>query len=220
MVEDSTLILGLFNLNSPQFTIFLRFTTMTTVFIYQPTTGDRVFASRPNQFVRVVEWQNGCRHVTGGVHFSWQTATAGRHWRGPAVAMATAIVAAVGGVAWDENGVVHLVVPHTSAYLAWDWMCDTATAAIGDDAAPPDSHDKSNIVRLIVEGVASFASGQLDGTPEQCTDVVDIPVNCALPTYCPLICHSDGKVPEGFFYAKGDPWIPVTVFCGGVPVST
>jgi len=185
---------------------------MATVFIYQPTTGDRVFHCRPSDCIRVVVWQNGCRHVTGGVHFSWQTANPRQHWRGAAVTMARAIVEAVGGVAWDENGVIHLVVPHTRAYLAWDWMCDTATAEIGDDAQL-DANDKTNIVRMIVEGVAGFTSGRLDDTPEQCTAVEDISVDCELPSYCPSE-YSDEANDEGYYSKKGAPWTPVSIYGG------
>jgi hypothetical protein len=87
-------------------------------FVYCPKSGDRVFAEKPHTTISILRWSNRCRHVIGGCHLSYAAANAGSWWRTQAVRLATAIVDSVGGIAWDEQGTVHLIVPAPSAYQA------------------------------------------------------------------------------------------------------
>jgi len=88
---------------------------MSTTFVYCPRSGDRIFAALAVNGVVLIRWPNGCSHVVGGTHLSWGTAAPGEHWRDLARAIATRLVETFGGVAWDEQGAVHMVVPpHTS----------------------------------------------------------------------------------------------------------
>lgn len=80
-------------------------------FIYRPKSGDRVFAHQAHETIVVVEWANGCRHVIGGTLLRYSTAVPGRWWRADAKVVATQVVASVGGIAWDDQGEVSLIVP-------------------------------------------------------------------------------------------------------------
>lgn len=80
-------------------------------FIYRPRAGDRVFAYQAHETIVVVSWVNGCRHVIGGTLLRYSTAVPGRWWRSSATMVATQVVASVGGIAWDDQGEVSLVVP-------------------------------------------------------------------------------------------------------------
>lgn len=88
-----------------------------TCFVYCPKSGDRLFAQNTSQntYVAVVVWGNGCRHVFGGHHLSYTTATPGRYWRLEAHRMASMLVARYGGIAWDAQGEVNIVVPLQNA---------------------------------------------------------------------------------------------------------
>jgi hypothetical protein len=87
---------------------------MNTTFIYRPTTGDRVFVEVFTPHLRIVKWSNGCRHVQGGVRLSW-VATTRPYWRQDGKALLAHAVSATGGIAWDEQGVLHVVVPTYAA---------------------------------------------------------------------------------------------------------
>ncbi len=95
-------------------------------FIYQPKSGDRVFAQNEGNTIQVVRWSNGCRHVYGGIMFEFNAASQGLYWRGQAVRMATMLVAKVGGIAWDTQGVISVVVPHQHAKMVLMWMSAAA----------------------------------------------------------------------------------------------
>jgi hypothetical protein len=82
-----------------------------SVFVYRPCSGDRVFAERPTPEVAVVRHANGCRHILGGYHINWRTAEPGVWWRDLARIFARQAVHMLGGIAWDEQGEVNLVVP-------------------------------------------------------------------------------------------------------------
>lgn len=89
-----------------------------THFIYCPKSGDRVFAVTQSSEIAVVCHGNGSRTVVGGCCLSWQTAMPGKHWRAAARQMAKAIVEGCGGIAWDEQGVVSIIVPAGAARRA------------------------------------------------------------------------------------------------------
>jgi hypothetical protein len=108
---------------------------MTTTFIYAPRSGDRVFAARPadDGIPAIVTWPgNGCRHLIGGVHLAYEASAPRRHWRDAARRMASLIIDAVGGVAWDDRGTIHVAVPRESAGSADRWMRAARAAALGD----------------------------------------------------------------------------------------
>jgi len=85
---------------------------MTAHFIYHPRSGDRVFAHKTAHGIFVVKYDNGCRHVVGGVHVA--LCAGDRHtgaWRTDARALARATVDVAGGIAWDDRGDIHFIAP-------------------------------------------------------------------------------------------------------------
>jgi hypothetical protein len=105
------------------------------IFVYAPRSGDRVIAARPadDGLPAIIAWPgNGSRHVIGGVHLAYEASAPRRHWRDAARRMASIIVDQVGGVAWDDRGTIHLVVPRASAGTTDRWMRATRAAALGD----------------------------------------------------------------------------------------
>jgi hypothetical protein len=125
-----------------------------SVFIYQPRSGSRVFASQIAATIGVVRWSNGCRHVLGGLHLEWSSAVPRQHWRTPGRALATSVVQAVGGIAWDEQGLLHLIVPRRSTFRAWELM-----NALGAQHGSLAGND--NAVRLVAEGAARLSGPDL-----------------------------------------------------------
>lgn len=141
------------------------------VFIYCPKSGDRVLrehgasatAHKAHPDLAVIRWQNGSRHVIGGVHLIYEASQSGRWWRTAARTMATALIHVAGGIAWDEQGAIHLVVPVPSAYRV-DEMMDAARAAdlgpcrIRQDGVHGDSPTPEEVARnqaaLILCGAA------------------------------------------------------------------
>lgn len=172
-------------------------------FIYCPKSGSRIIAAMPNECIRVTRWQNGCQHVDGGVLLAWYTSEPGQHWRANARCMASQIVRSVGGVAWDEQGTVCLVVPHRNAVEARDLMADTAIAAGLPDVLNED--DRRNNARLVLAGCLGFRPGSLTETVRQ--PVGNVTVDWPLPEYWE-------KDPEGNKIAR---WTPVTVDGGAEP---
>lgn len=124
-------------------------TNMTTTFIYNPKSGDRVFAEKNDGQIHVVRWANGSRHVVNGVHLSWNAATPGpgHYWRGPARRMLGILVNQYGGIAWDEQGTIQAVVPVNLGKLVVDWMSNAAQVL-----GVKDSDLHQNWTRLLLAG--------------------------------------------------------------------
>lgn len=127
-------------------------------FIYTPRSHDRVFAESARAGIAVVRWANRSRHVVGGVLLYYPAACPGAWWRTRARDTATAIVRAVGGVAWDENGAIRLIVPVGCAGFADRLMraarggaLRTSAKSYGDDAVY-GSDDAHNEAAVLVEG--------------------------------------------------------------------
>lgn len=120
--------------------------TLGPTFIYCPRSGDRVFAENPCSAVVVVKWSNGCRHVLGGIALSYWTAEPGNHWRNEARIAAASLIAACGGIAWDDQGSISLVVPR-AAGVQVDGLMKKIAASAGK-SVPADQ----NIPALILEG--------------------------------------------------------------------
>lgn len=97
-------------------------------FIYRPRSGDRVFAVKTHEEIASVEWRNGSRHVAGGCHLWWTASCPGAWWRSDAVTMAAAIVRRYGGIGWDDQGTVCLIVPVRAAVQAAKLMEAVAPA--------------------------------------------------------------------------------------------
>jgi hypothetical protein len=104
------------------------------VFIYCPRSGDRVIAARPaaDGIPAIIGWGNECRHVVGGIHLVYEASAPRRHWRDAARQMASLIIDAAGGIAWDDRGTIHVAVPRESAGSADRWMRATRAAALGE----------------------------------------------------------------------------------------
>lgn len=121
-----------------------------TTFIYCPRSGDRIFAAIPTGDIVLLRWGNGCTHVIGGTHLSWSTAAPRQHWRLVARALATRIVESFGGVAWDENGCINLIVPSETSGTT-EWLMRAARArTIG--CTWDESDDGRNQVACIIAG--------------------------------------------------------------------
>jgi hypothetical protein len=134
--------------------------TTNPVFIYRPRSGDRVFAARaPEDAIpAIVTWPgNGCRHVVGGVHLVYEAAESRRWWWDCARRMAGLIVDAVGGVAWDDQGTIHLAVPWLSAAEADRWMLAARAASLHDfRASPRISRELVNAASLALVGMSDI----------------------------------------------------------------
>jgi hypothetical protein len=125
------------------------------VFIYCPRSGDRVIAARPadDGLPAIATWQNGCRHVIGGVHLVYEAAAPRRHWRAAARRMAEIIIDAVGGVSWDDRGTIHLCVPVSAAATADRWMRAAGMAAL-DTLYADIEPERRNQAALALVGAA------------------------------------------------------------------
>jgi hypothetical protein len=114
---------------------------MKPVFVYCPRAGTRVFAARASAdgLPTIITWRgNGSSHIVGGVHLAYEAAEARRWWRDSARRMAGLIVDAVGGVAWDDQGTIHLAVPWLSAAEADRLMRAARAAALHDSPVGPE----------------------------------------------------------------------------------
>lgn len=89
-------------------------------YIYAPTTGDRVFACDTTRGgLVVVRYRNGSRHVLGsGVEVSAHCSSPGHWCRTDARRAVSQIVSRYGGIGWDAQGTVHVLVPPHAAGLA------------------------------------------------------------------------------------------------------
>lgn len=127
---------------------------MTNVtFVYQPQSGDRVVAEHLGDTpeIGVIAWPNGCRHVVGGGHLSW--AAASRAWRAAASAVLSSFVEAAGGVAWDDRGELHAVIPAAHAWALHQWM-ESVWARVCAHRRPDDREQREVEAQLIVAGCA------------------------------------------------------------------
>ena len=77
--------------------------TSKPMFVYRPRSRDRVFAENPNDDIVIVTWANGCRHIIGGVHFSFETAEQKKYWRSEARIAAKLLIETCGGIAWTSK---------------------------------------------------------------------------------------------------------------------
>ena len=125
-------------------------------FIYWPKSGGRVFAQNPTDEVGVVEWYNGCRHVVGGVLLEYATAQPCMWWRDTARRIAGQIVALAGGVAWDEQGTIMLIVPCSAAAKADQVMKSVREVSVG---VAPAEEMRANAMRLLAAGAYQLGFG-------------------------------------------------------------
>jgi hypothetical protein len=129
------------------------------VFIYCPRSGDRVIAARPaaDGIPAIIGWGNECRHVVGGIHLVYEASAPRRHWRDAARQMASLIIDAAGGIAWDERGTIHLCVPWLSAAEADRWMWAARAASLHDfPASPRISRELVNAASLALVGMGDI----------------------------------------------------------------
>jgi len=82
---------------------------MTTRFIYKPTSGSRVFAHTWSPEIMVFEWRNGSKHVVGGTYLVLRPDGSGLS-REIARRLAGDTVNLHGGLAWDEQGSVQVIL--------------------------------------------------------------------------------------------------------------
>ena len=126
------------------------------MFVYRPTTGDRVFAELPSEWIKIVKWRNGCRHVIGGTHLVFDAAMSRQYWRGIARRLAAAIVTSKSGVAWDEQGTINLIVPVHEAFRAHELMCVEAAKHVRGRVTTD-----ANVAALVSSGAAAFDADSL-----------------------------------------------------------
>lgn len=124
-----------------------------TQFIYQPTTGSRIFAESPTPFILKFRWRNGSCHVVGGVHLVLRPGGS-RTGRGVATALVTQVVQKHGGVGWDEQGCIEAIVPPRAA-LALDRLCRSLEAAGGLLGQKLDLADLA--AQMFIQGLATVA---------------------------------------------------------------
>lgn len=128
-------------------------TSPNVTFVYCPRSGDRVFAEKIlSQEVQVVKWPNNSRHIVGGVALSYCASVPGQYWRGQARTAAQSLISAGGGVAWDEQGSINLVVPLSLAYQA-DQVMRAARGAATGQAVVFEDENRANEARMLLSGV-------------------------------------------------------------------
>lgn len=91
------------------------FTAPLQTFIYAPTTGPTIFARYPVRELAILTYRNEAAHVIGGRHLQLDTATRREWWRSAARRLVQELLEAVGGIGWDVEGQIHLVVPTYAA---------------------------------------------------------------------------------------------------------
>ncbi len=96
-------------------------------FIYCPVSGPRWIGEagpRKGMQIPCVVWLNKSAHAHGH-HVSVYAATARAHWREEARLAAAYIAKLTGGLAWDNQGQINLLVPnHARLALAAMWLVD------------------------------------------------------------------------------------------------
>lgn len=132
------------------------------VFIYQPKSGDRVFTQQTTREIGVVKWENGCRHVVGGVHLWWNRASCA--WRIAARVVLKNLVEAFGGVAWDDRGEFHAVLPAVHAFDAYLWLDATWTRVCAPRRAD-DREAREIEAQLVSTGAAGLKLCRNDASP-------------------------------------------------------
>jgi len=143
-----------------------------THFVYCPRSGARWIGTagpRPETAVAWRRYSNGCVHARG-ILVEIEAAEPRRWWRDDAQIAVRQAAYRVGGLAWDDNGIIRIVVPadrtgHPGRYAAdvWRWMLAVRCAVLGlpvPSAAYPASLPRSGLCGL---GVASgVRAGVLD----------------------------------------------------------
>ena len=118
------------------------------VFVYQPTTGSRVFAAVESPEIHRTRYSNGSQHVLGGIHLSWVASTPKEYWRNEGRALLESLIGSFGGIAWDEQGFLNAIVPRQHARLTWE-----AAAAF---ARARGSFQELPVGELIAAGLATY----------------------------------------------------------------
>ena len=143
------------------------------VFIYAPRSGDRGVAERAHPEIRVVRYANGCRHVTGGIHLEFEAAQPGTWHRAEARCVAARLVQDHGGIAWDECGTIHMVVPRLTAQRCFRLMARVLPVTTGwrHDEQAPDPLATDTGMRLLLAGLVDSGGAWADAPPAN----VDLP---------------------------------------------
>jgi hypothetical protein len=95
------------------------------MFVYTPKSGSRVFSlneAAACNFVRVLKYANNSYQVVGGVQLEFVTARPGQYWRYEARQGAELLVSSYGGLAWDDKGVINIIVPKRAAKVSIQTM--------------------------------------------------------------------------------------------------
>lgn len=81
-------------------------------FVYSPKSHNPVFAMTPGPAkLTVVQWDNQSHHIVGEhVVLRFPAANPKQWWRNDARVFLTKIASAIGGVAWDDHGVMNIAV--------------------------------------------------------------------------------------------------------------
>jgi hypothetical protein len=194
-------------------------------FIYTPRSGDRTFAKKECPQVISVQYVNSSYHVFGGVRLEFTACLPGRaYWRDSAKVMAKMVVGTYGGVAWDDKGVVIMIVPEAAAKQALGLM------GMAREAHTTYSPDGNRVVandavkNHLTCGMVGWEVMPTSG-PKTVEDMVDpiCPVSFSLGAFNggkekifgnpkDIFCRKsmEGEAP-GFFYSLGDciwssPW--------------
>jgi hypothetical protein len=160
-------------------------------FVYQPRSGSRVFVCNPSDAIAVIDWGNGCRHVVGGVELVWPCATK-NYWRTEATEVLKSVISQAGGIAWDEQGIVHAVVPHYIAAWIVEYMQIVLNVATGRRSGMASENE-----------IAMFLAGVLPSicTPDTWGTSQDEEISAWMsdPANLPNYAGETGKVSGGRF---------------------
>lgn len=114
-------------------------------FIYCPKSGSRLLTSSTGAgLVPLAIWNNGCIHAIG-VSLMIRAAEQGSWCRDGARVIAIHVAESLGGVAWDAQGTVSVVVPAWGANEAYHLMRESIAATRG---APIDVSSRTAEILL------------------------------------------------------------------------
>ena len=154
----------------------------------------------PSPELCIVEWGHGPAHVIGGVELAFQTTQPGSWWRSTGQALAPSLVQAVGGVVWDDQGLIRITAPELWATQAHEKISGLARSQGAYDPT-------ANEALLVTSGAARW-------TPV-CDEKGEMKLRLSPVHAPPMLSHHGGVrmiliQPEDY----DQPKVVVTATCG------
>lgn len=115
-------------------------------FIYCPRSGSRVFAEMATPTVTIETLGNNSKVSSGGVTLRFTTSIPKAHWRTAGRLMAARLIDEVGGIAWDEQGTLFMVVPLHAAENILDSMIRVQNIVLLSGTNPDTAWNRDSIL--------------------------------------------------------------------------